>query len=362
MFIDKIVNRGDNFNADIDILKNDRLPIVLYGASFFALDVINYLGRHHVKLDDCFVDEGYFDDPVNRIKNISSFDKINEKYPKFNIVIGQNHVGRAKEKLSKMDCSRVKGIYFFDVVRYDDFKNFNFDYIKNREDKFEKVYESFCDELSKRTYIEYINTKLTTDNKPLYAIYDKIQYFTKDIFELSGEEIFVDAGAYTGDTLEAFLEACGGKFRKYYAFEPEPANAAKLKIMINRRKIENAVVFEKGLWSEKKTLNFSAGDGSCAAVTDSGQMRLDADTIDNLCPDATFIKMDIESAEMEALKGAACVIKNNRPNLAICVYHKPEDLFDIPLYIKSLVPRYKFYLRLHMPAAIELVLYAVREK
>ncbi|MFH1618985.1 MAG: FkbM family methyltransferase [bacterium] len=69
--------------------------------------------------------------------------------------------------------------------------------------------------------------------------------------------------------------------------------------------------------------------------------------------------MDIEGAELDALKGAAETIKKNRPKLAICIYHKPSDLFEIPLFIKSLVPEYRFYLRQHQPISCDLVLYAV---
>ena len=73
----------------------------------------------------------------------------------------------------------------------------------------------------------------------------------------------------------------------------------------------------------------------------------------------TFIKMDIEGSELEALKGAQQTIQRDRPKLAICIYHKPEDMTDIPLYIKSLVPEYRLYVRHHSNRCSETVLYAV---
>jgi len=74
---------------------------------------------------------------------------------------------------------------------------------------------------------------------------------------------------------------------------------------------------------------------------------------------ATFIKMDIEGSELEALKGAQNQIKVNKPKLAICVYHKETDLITIPQFILSLNPDYKLYLRHYGNFSTELVLYAL---
>jgi hypothetical protein len=69
--------------------------------------------------------------------------------------------------------------------------------------------------------------------------------------------------------------------------------------------------------------------------------------------------MDVQGVELKALNGAVKTIMRDRPKLAICVYHKPEDLFKIPKYIKNLVPEYKLYMRHHAWSLIETVLYAV---
>ena len=75
--------------------------------------------------------------------------------------------------------------------------------------------------------------------------------------------------------------------------------------------------------------------------------------------DVSFIKMDIEGAERAALRGAEQLIRRCRPDLAICVYHSISDLFEIPLYIHSIVPEYCLYLRHHTPVFCETVCYAV---
>lgn len=96
-------------------------------------------------------------------------------------------------------------------------------------------------------------------------------------------------------------------------------------------------------------------------VTEKGTHKIPADTIDHLLKNekVSFIKMDIEGAEMEALKGAAEVIKANKPGLAISIYHKPNDFYEIPLYIMALVPEYRLYVRHHSCFFADTVLYAV---
>lgn len=104
---------------------------------------------------------------------------------------------------------------------------------------------------------------------------------------------------------------------------------------------------------------FSAENG-CGTICESAEEVIEVDTIDNIVEEkVTFIKMDVEGAELEALQGASKTIIKNKPTLAICVYHKREDLITIPQYIKELVPEYKLYLRGHFIYASELVLYAV---
>jgi hypothetical protein len=105
-------------------------------------------------------------------------------------------------------------------------------------------------------------------------------------------------------------------------------------------------------------LNFSNGVRGVSSISDDGSLLVNADKIDNLCPDATFIKMDIEGSEMDALYGAKETIIRNKPKLAICIYHKPEHLYQIPLLIHEWVPEYKLYIRHHSHYDSETVLYA----
>lgn len=126
---------------------------------------------------------------------------------------------------------------------------------------------------------------------------------------------------------------------------------------------EKIVLIRKGLFRREESLYFREG-GAAACVTDNkkdASYRILATNIDAVaeCNNATWIKMDIEGAELDALQGACETIKRNHPKLTICIYHSEADMLRIIEYIYDLVPEYKIYIRHHSRSEVETVLYAV---
>ena len=187
------------------------------------------------------------------------------------------------------------------------------------------------------------------------------QYFneTDTFLRPVKDEVFVDAGAYIGDTIERFLKFCGGGYKTIYAIEPNAQNFEKLKITTSE--YANIVLINKGVWSSATTLQFNDGSTWGASIEKNGSSSIETITIDELTANdvVTLIKMDVEGSELQALKGAAETIKRNKPRLAICIYNKLDDILTIPGYILSLVPEYKLYIRHYSQIASETVLYAV---
>ncbi len=163
----------------------------------------------------------------------------------------------------------------------------------------------------------------------------------------------------------------GGGYKRIYAWEPDEANMATMKKKL--KKLRDIVYVPCGMWDKETELMFIENgrsnsrivDANCenlsAADVDSDvNTRIKVNSIDNVCAQdkVTFIKMDIEGSELAALEGAVNVIKRDKPRLAICIYHKPEDLYEIPFWIKETVPEYKLYIRHHTLTENETVLYA----
>jgi len=179
---------------------------------------------------------------------------------------------------------------------------------------------------------------------------------------LSKNEVFLDCGAYDGDTLRDFINRVGGEYRKTVSFEPDPVVCKKIEAYVQEAKLQNAYVVNGGILDYTGSTHFfyEAASGY-NTVTPDGNAELKVWDLDSfeLAQDATFIKMDIEGSELKALQGAKNIIMRNRPRLAICMYHKPEDLTDIPLYLQTICKDYMFALRHHNNTQWETVLYAM---
>ena len=184
-----------------------------------------------------------------------------------------------------------------------------------------------------------------------------IQYF--DVFNPVDNEIIIDAGCYDGTTAKQFLQWGGGKVKKIYSFEFDPFNAAKCEENLKDLR-DKVTLIKKGTWDKDEILHVNAAGGSGSSTRSEGDDTVYLTSIDSVVKDerVTFIKMDVEGAELKSLIGAKNTITKNKPRLAISLYHKPEDIYEIPEYILSLVPEYRFYLRHYSSVIWETVLYA----
>jgi FkbM family methyltransferase len=161
-----------------------------------------------------------------------------------------------------------------------------------------------------------------------------------------------------------FKNWCKGNYRKIYAFEPDLKNYNLCLLAQEKYEISNLVLINKGLWDCEETLYFEerANQGSRIDCRESNAtIQIDTISIDQMVVDekVTFIKLDVEGAELKALQGARNTIIKNHPKLAISIYHKDEDVITIPEYILSLSEEYRFYLRHYQLSANETILYAV---
>lgn len=200
-------------------------------------------------------------------------------------------------------------------------------------------------------------------NKDQYSG-SKEQYFLPELIHIEDGEVFVDGGAYIGDTIDRFIEVAKQEkvqYSKIVAFEPNQNNLQVLRK--KHRNNDKVRVIRKGLSDREFTLLFKEDGGRSLIVKDEAQAttKIPVIDIDHVpeCRDATWIKMDIEGAEMAALHGAKETILRNHPKLTICTYHSAEDMIRIPEYIHELVPEYRLYIRQHTMHAGETVLYAL---
>ena len=195
------------------------------------------------------------------------------------------------------------------------------------------------------------------DILPMVARPARAIYFDNDLCALGPNETFIDGGAYDGDTTRDFAAKTHSAYRAVHAFEFDPLNVAAFKIKTGA--LPNVHLHEAGLWSraDRLGINLTGGMGSCLdASSDVHVPMLALDDL-NLGP-VSFIKLDIEGAEVPALEGMRKTIAAYKPKLALSAYHKPDDLPRIAGLLRDIHPDYKFELRHYSSMIWDMVLYA----
>jgi FkbM family methyltransferase len=222
----------------------------------------------------------------------------------------------------------------------------------------------WADERSQQEYIDQLRWRLQLDFDGLSSPVPQTQYFPSDLFTLSSQETFIDCGAYDGDTISTLIYQQQYNFQQIIAFEPDPQNYQKLTEYINelpsdlRSKI---TIHQLAASNQREQLKFTAMGTASSVVSTVGTFTVDAAPLDEILIDATptFIKMDIEGAEIAALTGASKIIARDLPILAISAYHLQDHLWRIPLLIHSISSEYKLFLRPHGEECWDCVCYAI---
>lgn len=345
-------------NQIIEKLKEDGKQVLIYGNANHAGLVYEYLKERGIEAAGFMVDDRYYV-AGNTLKGkdvlaVSDLDIDNS-----NIVLGFCNVEKTKFIMNNKQI--LRGNYYLlweplAIYEWDE------EYLTKNKQKFDEIEKNLADEMSKKILRTLMKAKVNCEAEEMLLLADDAQYFNELTYQIdSREEILCDCGAFNGDTVRKFYDFTNGKYKRIYAFEPNNENLEALKT--NTKGIRDIVLVNKGTWNENTTLSFSM-DGSASLVDESGEVKIEVATIDSVVGDdkVTFIKMDVEGSEMESLRGAAKTIAANMPKLAICCYHRTNDIISFYDYIKSFdnaERKYNFYLRHHSNSVYETVLYAI---
>ncbi len=221
------------------------------------------------------------------------------------------------------------------------------------------------DQYSLEEYLAQLRMRMTLELETVTRVTDYCAYFPNDLFTLSkDDEVFVDCGAFDGDTLKDFLKVVDGRFKKFFAVEPDKANYQKLRDLIVREyQPHSARILTSNLavGEQRGIVRFSDFASTESRIDDAGTIEVECVTLDELLANdnPTYIKMDIEGSEKAALCGGRETIVRSRPVLAVSAYHKATDLWELPLFIREMVTDYAYYLRPEKRSGWDLICYAV---
>ena len=219
--------------------------------------------------------------------------------------------------------------------------------LKRRSYDFLWLYKRLEDYLSKRTLCAILKNWAVLDVTELATVKSIFpDYYEPDIFPLNKEDVFVDVGAFIGDSIETYISVYGTSYKRVYAYEISEESCEQIRK--NTKKFHDVIVRQKGLGSQKGVMYLERNNNSSANKLSVNQEaeKVEIVTLDeDIKEKVTFIKMDIEGAEQGALLGCKNKIQTEHPKLAICTYHGYEDIWKIPQMIYEMNPDYKFYMR-----------------
>ena len=325
----------------------------------------------------CFVDDVYYvsGGECEGLPIIEKSRFMQDKTDK-NIVIGFNSASLTHQQWSELQAragrGRVMGIIENNPLISDNAISSMF--VKEHMADFEEIFNLLCDDESRQVLLAYLRAKANCFNAPDTPRLDElwkedayINSLTKNSALGLDQGIIIDCGAYDGDTAESFAKlypSCP----LIYALEPDNRNYEKLKDKC--LSIPMLKPIKKGAWSETTVLQFNEVGTQSSTFSKGGSSMyakvvevpvIDIDSLIESNGRVSFIKMDIEGSEAEAIRGAKHVIARDMPVLAVCVYHRCRDLIDLPklIILAAGHKQYDFYLRAHSFNVTDIVLYAI---
>jgi FkbM family methyltransferase len=273
-----------------------------------------------------------------------------------------------RAQLQGLGCAKVLSVLSFRWKHHDRFLPHYRDDLPHKvlahAAAIRRVFSLWDDEPSRREFVAQIQWQLTGNYDDLTPPAGRDAYFDEAFFALKPDEVVVDCGAFDGDTLRTFLRYRDLAFARYFALEPDPDTFAKLKTMAEalpdevRARIQ---VLPYAVGGRRGRVRFAAEGSLGSAISAHGEIEVEQVTLDELSrePAPTFVKMDIEGAEIDALNGARRLITEGKTAFAACVYHAQDHLWSIPLLISGINPRLRYYLRPYMPEGWDSVCYAI---
>lgn len=229
---------------------------------------------------------------------------------------------------------------------------------ERHKDEYRWVRELMMDSESFKTFDSVMEFRLNATIRSMNEFDFRVneQYF-ESFFEFNSNEVFIDGGGYDGFTTIEFVKRCP-QYEKIHFFEPSASNLEKARKNLSH--ISGVVFHEFGLYDQNAILCFDADDGSACRISDSGSDKIHVNALDDVVHDeVTFIKLDLEGAELAALGGMKKHIITNHPKLAVAVYHQARDFREIPKYVLGLRDDYNIYLRHYTEGWTETVMYFI---
>jgi FkbM family methyltransferase len=359
-------NFTDNIAGPID-------QVVLFGSGEFGQWTLKRLRRAGVE-PICFSDnnQSRWGTKINGVEVLSPSDAVKRLGSTAIFVVTIYNGSAARNQLRQMHCKRVLSaatlFWKYPGEFMPDIGIDSPELLAEQEAQIRHCFELLSDERSRHEFCDQIQWRYWFDPEflPLPQNTGEL-YFPDDLVRPNENEVFVDCGAYDGDTIRTFLRR-GQHFHHVYALEPDSKNRAALQTFLDQQDPALKAMFTVEPYAVSDsdgTLVFTETHDVTSKVSTTGEgIVLECRRLDSMewPSPPTYIKMDIEGSEPQALAGGSRLIQERKPVLAICLYHRSEHFWQIPNFIYSLAPEYSIFLRRYAEDCWETVCYAVPQE
>lgn len=324
-------------------------PIFLYGTGNGADKIIDEFERRGIRASGVFASDGFVRDRTFRGFHVRSYGDVCRDNGSFAVALAFG-ASRTDVLDSIARIASERTLICPDVPAFGSLVFDSAYYVANY-DRFAALSARLADDESRRVLARLLEYKLSGDIDKLFDC--GVDDPALGVVDYDKIGVYVDLGAYTGDTVKSAVLKMKN-LRRVYAFEPEARAYKKLSLLADGISTPAIKTYNAAAWDESRPVEFVAasGRGSSADARghkDARRTVVDAaalDDVDDIARDRVdYIKFDVEGAEARALRGASGIITGSRPILCVSVYHRTGDLLDIPELIDELFPNRKFYLR-----------------
>lgn len=350
-----------NLRSSWEYLQGTDLPIFIYGMGDGCLKLMREFEKYNIPVAGIFASDEYVRGHSFCGHLVHKLSEIEESLGCGNFVIALAFAAGYESLIKQIDEIANRNILFAPDTDAIGVGAFTKTLLRDNIEKIEKVYDLMTDDISRQVYLDVLSYKITGDISYLRRCCTHPMEAYCNILKPTRDEIYIDLGAYNGDTIRELLSFTAGCYKKIYAVEPNKRNHRKLTEYANDMK--NCYVYNAAAWSGEDTLIFNTGGGRQSQVSQKG-IEVKGISVDALLDgaQATYIKYDVEGSELQAIEGSRYTISAFSPKLCVALYHRAEDIFELPLMIHAMNPGYRFYVR-HYPyyPAWETNLFAVCE-
>ncbi len=331
-----------NEQSSWEFLKETPLPIAVYGTGNGADRVFEEFTRLGISVSAVCASDGFVRKRSFHNFHVKSISQLEEEFGDFAVALCfASPIPQVIDSIKQISLKHK--VVMPSVPVFGD-NIFNKDFLKENLNEIEMAYNSLADEKSKEVFNSIINFQITGDLNYCFNC-ESLKDEAFKILNLIENEVFLDLGAYRGDTIKEFLQYANG-YDRIIAVEPDKRTFKKLQI--NCENLDKCITLNHAIWNESKELFFDGNKGRGGSTKNTGD-SITAVTVDELSKkfgEFTYINIDIEGAEKEMLQGAESSLQH-KPKLCMAAYHRSEDIFSLVNSIKKINGNYKIYLRHH---------------